>query len=119
MKFSFVFKTTVSSEYLAEYAQDKFLKFTQHLSEESRIHVTFSAQQYACEVTVLLHNGANIFHCSAHAASFTQAIDQISNKLLRQITRARGKSSRREWRDQRISPPNSESFGKASFRKAS
>jgi ribosomal subunit interface protein len=95
MKFNFVFKTSMQNDYAIEYVQDRFLKLQKYELKPMKVNVTFSSGRHECQVEVFIHGPNIIYQATATGADYYQAVDQVANKIVKQMARKKEKVKER------------------------
>ena len=90
----------VIAESLREHMEDRFNRLTRFDDNVSRIEVTLSEEKKRClaEANVSIRRGPGV-HAGAQAGDFRTAVDQLYEKLSRQL-----KSRREKVRDHKSAP---------------
>jgi putative sigma-54 modulation protein len=76
---------------LRSYAEDKITKFEKYLSNITEAVITLSIQKYRHKAEVLLKANGNIIQAEGVTDELYSAIDDVAQKLERQIKKLKGK----------------------------
>lgn len=76
---------------LKSYAEDKISKFERYLSNITEAVVTLSIQKYRHKAEVLIKANGNLIQAEGVTEELYSAIDEVAEKLERQIKKLKGK----------------------------
>lgn len=76
---------------LRSYAEDKISKFERYLSNITEAVVTLSVQKYMHKAEVLIKANGNLIQAEGVTEELYSAIDEVAQKLERQIKKLKGK----------------------------
>jgi len=91
MRVSVTFRHTEPTEAIKEYANQKLKKVKKYLSEPIDINMVLSVEKFRHTAEVTLTADRNVINCQEETQDMYSAIDRVSDKLERQIKKAKGR----------------------------
>lgn len=90
MQIDFHFRNLDTSEAMKTFAADKLAKLEKYLRPPSDAHVTFSVEKHLHVIDVILTSSGERYQGRSEHHDMYASIDLVIDKLMRQLTRARG-----------------------------